>query len=201
MNRNADFRIIPSIPNENPVFTVPAWERLVHRNLLLPDVTSITVYNERFQAGLIGLAERMVGRKLIPSSKPESLLEIHGGLFSRCHKEAGVFRSVHVVAGKSMPADAPRIPEELRLRQAQVALLLGGQSIDEVLVAAAFGHVRAKAIQPFLDGNKRSSRVEASFLIATKVQRFPSWGSQPEYADAMARAHYGELTRLVNILR
>jgi fido (protein-threonine AMPylation protein) len=80
-------------------------------------------------------------------------------------------------------------------------MLLGQQTLDETLVAAAFSHVRAKAIQPFLDGNKRSSRVEASFLIATKIQRFPSWGNQSDYVDAMGSAHRGDLTRLVNLLR
>lgn len=100
-----------------------------------------------------------------------------------------------------MPADFSRIEEEMVLREVQTALLADKQDEVSLINAAAFSHVRSKAIQPFLDGNKRSSRVQASFMLYSNFSRFPNWGSQPEYADAMGRAHGGDLTRLVNILR
>jgi fido (protein-threonine AMPylation protein) len=188
-------------PKETPVFTNEAWKRLVDRDLLLPDVKNLEVYQARFQSGLQELGLRIYNRPTHYFMTGECLKEVHGGLFSGCHKEAGVFRTRHVIAGKSMPADFGRIEEEMVLREVQTAILAKSHDVDSLITAAAFSHVRAKAIQPFLDGNKRSSRVQASFLLYSRIQTFPSWGTQPEYADAMGRAHDEDLTNLVNILR
>ena len=84
-----------------------------------------------------------------------------------------VFRPCHVKTGESMSGALRRFEEEMVLQEVQIAIIRESHDVDLLIIAAAFLYIRAKAIQPFLDGNQRSSHVQASILLCLRLQTFP----------------------------
>jgi fido (protein-threonine AMPylation protein) len=171
------------------------------RGILYDHIADVATYNKQFLENAHKVGQTIKHHALPDFVSVENLLEIHGTIFDKLHKNAGAFRISHVTAGKSMPADFQRIPMEMELRRHQLLEIAGPFNLDAVINAAAFGHVRSKAIQPFIDGNKRSSRIQGSCLIFAVHGRSPKWEPIDEYEAAMKEGHRGDLTRLVNHLR
>jgi len=186
---------------DRPELSIDAFLSMKRRGVLLDTVQHVEAYNATFTSNMQSLREVVANHRAPYFTTMDSLLEIHGTLFKGIHKEAGTVRNRHVVAGTSMPTDHPRIPIELELRRHQMLEIAGSFDKLSVINAAAFGFVRAKAIQTFIDGNKRSARTQGSFLIFAVHNEFPNWEPKDECYAASAKAAKGDLTDLVNLLR
>jgi len=137
----------------------------------------------------------------------ETALEVHSMLFGDLYKEAGIVRRTAVTAGVSMPADPSRIKTEWELLRMQLPEILGTTAtIDSLLTSAAFFHIRGKCIQPVNDGNKRTTRLQASCWLAQAFGSLPHWSFETtpheDYYSALQVAQKThDLAPMVNILR
>ena len=193
-------------PNKGAPATDDAWVRLVGRGILLPEVTTLAEYQSRFLGAYPGVVAHLMQLNADALVSLETTLEVHRMLFGNLYKEAGVLRRKAVTAGVSMPADPSRIKSEWELLRMELPQVLGATaSADSLIATAAFFHVRAKCIQPVNDGNKRSTRLQASVLLAQTFGKLPDWSFEPGHADyyeALRSAQRAQdLTPMINILR
>ncbi len=177
------------------------------RGILLPEVTTLDEYQKRFLSAYPATVKHLLSLNFDALVSLETTLEVHKMLFGNLYKEAGVLRSKAVTAGVSMPADPSRITTEWELLRLQLPKLLGeAATLDSVLASAAFFHIRAKCIQPVNDGNKRTTRLQASVWLAHVFGSLPHWSfdspTHDDYYSALRtvqRTH--DLAPMINILR
>ncbi len=187
-----------AVRNEGNIISEEYWKGLQRRQrkdrsgILLDGVNSRAAYHERYSYGLKQAVTYLMSLEFEELCSPRALRKVHQHLFGGVLKNAGQFRTHSVVAGTGgMPTDFMRIEIECGLLCTQVlGLKIQGDLPPEysILKAAAFLHLRGKAIQPFVDGNKRTTRLLSSILIAGVLGNYPSW-KDPGQGDTPAPSY------------
>lgn len=182
-------------------FDAGAWQRLLKRGIVLKEAQDIHEYQRRFRDGVNSAIDFLSTCTFVQMVSAECLRQVHELMFKGIHSDAGLWRDRYVTAGLSSPADHRRLLEELALRELQVLSLSTVGTIDHSVLASVFAHVRAKCIQPFLDGNKRSSRIISSAMICSLTSKWPTWGTRENYYRGLKESQMGDLSTLLNIVR
>ncbi len=139
---------------------------------------------------------------------PKHFLGLHKVLFSGIYKAPGEYRTGKMNFGGWFPVLPEELPIEMDLAFVQFRKILADELISRsdvsinLLGAFAFLYARTTAIQPFVDGNKRTGRYWISGILGESVEEV-----EDLWADARAHEHalieeglHGNLRPLVNIM-
>lgn len=187
-----------AVRNEGNIISEEYWKGLQRRQgkdrsgILLDGVNSRAAYHERYSSGLKQAITYLTSLEFKGLYSPDALRKVHQHLFGRVLKNAGQFRTHSVIAGTGgVPTDFARIEIECKVLYLQLAILDNQEGLSRehfALKLASLFHLRGKAIQPFVDGNKRTTRLISSIMIQKSLGNYPSW-KDPGQGDTAAPSY------------
>ncbi len=170
--------------------------RMVEAALLAPDFTGLSK-EPLGKLATKGMFEAIIFRGRCLRQGLEPTVEIVKGIHTRVvhyidPRIGGVFRTVDVSMsdGAFTPSSWEKIPKKMQEYEEELLartsrLTLAFDSVPDVVQAASWAHCRLAKIQPFLDGNKRTTRLFANYILMRHgLVPVTRWEPKAEYFRA-----------------